>query len=256
MIWIATLCLLIIAAWLLFNGLNERRWVIAHSHDETVANDEGLLMGLSSLTRSGMPVGDGKLSIDQEDSGFARAVTKVRASTSKYGDKFFEARAAAARLGDDEQSASAKDEESFFGRAVSKVGAQSARLEQRLDDKIKSASASTKSETGESEEGLVNRVSKKVATASTDLSQRVADNSKTLSQNLAGKRKSASNSDLFKTVSERFSADRNKVKNALSGSSTEANSDEDLVTRLSRKVGTSMEKLENKLVNSSKSTDN
>ena len=37
MIWIATLCLLAVAAWLFFNALNERRWVEAHSHDETVA---------------------------------------------------------------------------------------------------------------------------------------------------------------------------------------------------------------------------
>jgi len=53
MIWITTLCLLAVFAWLLFNGLNERRWVQAHSHDETVASDEGLLPSLSSVTGSG-----------------------------------------------------------------------------------------------------------------------------------------------------------------------------------------------------------
>ena len=53
MIWITTLCLLAVFAWLMFNGLNERRWVQAHAHDETVASDEGLLPSLSSLTGSG-----------------------------------------------------------------------------------------------------------------------------------------------------------------------------------------------------------
>ena len=53
MIWITTLCLLAVFAWLLFNGLNERRWVQAHAHDETVAQDEGLLPSLSSLSGSG-----------------------------------------------------------------------------------------------------------------------------------------------------------------------------------------------------------
>ena len=53
MIWITSLCLLAVFAWLVFNGLNERRWVQAHAHDETVASDEGLLPSLSSLTGSG-----------------------------------------------------------------------------------------------------------------------------------------------------------------------------------------------------------
>lgn len=53
MIWITTLCLLAVFAWLLFNGLNERRWVQAHAHDETVASDEGLLPSFSSATGSG-----------------------------------------------------------------------------------------------------------------------------------------------------------------------------------------------------------
>lgn len=48
--WIATLCLLAIAAWLFFNALNERRWVETHKHDETVASDEGLFASLTALT--------------------------------------------------------------------------------------------------------------------------------------------------------------------------------------------------------------
>ena len=52
MIWIATLCLLAIAVWLFFNALNERRWVESHSHDETVASDEGLLANFTALTRT------------------------------------------------------------------------------------------------------------------------------------------------------------------------------------------------------------
>ncbi|MGK0321637.1 MAG: hypothetical protein ACI9JP_003831, partial [Granulosicoccus sp.] len=55
MIWITTLCLLAVALWLFFNALNERRWVEAHSHDETVASDEGLLPSLTGLTKTANP---------------------------------------------------------------------------------------------------------------------------------------------------------------------------------------------------------
>lgn len=259
MIWICTLCLLFIAAWLLFNGLNERRWVHSHSHDETVANDEGLLMGLSNLTRSGKPVGDGKLSIDEENSGFARAVSKVRTSTSKYGDKFIESRAAAARMDDDDYGhpAATQDDDTFFGRAVSKVGAQSARMEKRLGEKMQSASASGKSVFGPNEQGesVVARVSKKVTAASNELSQRVAKGAGDLSQNLAEKRQSASKNDVIGSVTARFSSDREKAKDALSGSSGGSGTDEDMVSRISKKVGSSMEKMEDKLTKKTSPSD-
>ena len=53
MIWIATLCLLAVAAWLIMNGLNEKAWVDAHSHDDSVAADKGLLASFSTRTGTG-----------------------------------------------------------------------------------------------------------------------------------------------------------------------------------------------------------
>lgn len=55
MIWIATLCLLAVAAWLIMSALNEKAWVDAHSHDENVAADKGLLSGFSTVTGTGKP---------------------------------------------------------------------------------------------------------------------------------------------------------------------------------------------------------
>jgi len=45
----ATLVFLMLAAWLLINGLNEKRWVEDHSHDELVAQDKGFFPDLSRV---------------------------------------------------------------------------------------------------------------------------------------------------------------------------------------------------------------
>ncbi len=52
MIWLTTLLLLAIAAWLFMNALSEKQWVDAHSHDESVARDQGLFASFSGNTRS------------------------------------------------------------------------------------------------------------------------------------------------------------------------------------------------------------
>ncbi|NND91927.1 MAG: hypothetical protein HKN42_13795 [Granulosicoccus sp.] len=96
MMWIATLCLLAIAAWLFFNAWNERQWVQDHSHDETVASDEGLLPSFTALTRSALPEG----------------------GTSNTTE----------RLGE-----IAREANSAMGRMASKVGEHAGRLDERLD---------------------------------------------------------------------------------------------------------------------------
>lgn len=53
MFMLATLIFLLIAAWLFFNGINEKRWVDAHRHDETVAADPGLLPRMSRIIGRG-----------------------------------------------------------------------------------------------------------------------------------------------------------------------------------------------------------
>ncbi len=110
MIWIATLCLLAIAAWLFFNALNERRWVQAHSHDETVASDEGLLASFTSLTRTASPSGDPAIAGEPQITPLGRAVTTVQGTAARVSGKFQEQRAAHAR-----------GEETVLSRAVAKV---------------------------------------------------------------------------------------------------------------------------------------
>ncbi|MEE9320477.1 MAG: hypothetical protein V3U76_08530 [Granulosicoccus sp.] len=79
MIWIATICLLAIAAWLFFNALNERRWVEAHSHDDAVAADKGLFPSFSKP--------EDTYSVNQESTGIGKRVAKIRQKTTDMGNK-------------------------------------------------------------------------------------------------------------------------------------------------------------------------
>lgn len=110
MIWIATLCLLAIAAWLFFNALNERRWVEAHQHDETVASDEGLLANFTALTRTATPSSDPNDPNATVKTPLGRAVDKVQQTGAQANAMFKEQRAAAAR-----------GEETVIGRTLSRV---------------------------------------------------------------------------------------------------------------------------------------
>ena len=49
MIWLITLFLLALFVWLLLNGINEKQWVDAHMHDETVSSDKGLFASFTAL---------------------------------------------------------------------------------------------------------------------------------------------------------------------------------------------------------------
>lgn len=110
MIWIATLCLLAIAVWLFFNALNERRWVEAHSHDETVASDEGLLANFTALTRTSVPAGDPNAPGEVIQTPLGQAVSKVQETTARAKARIQEQREAAAR-----------GEETVIGRTYAKV---------------------------------------------------------------------------------------------------------------------------------------
>ncbi len=83
MIWIATLCLLALAAWLFLNALNERRWVEAHQDDQIVAADEGLVPAYSRLSRSAEP--EGRYSINQSSGSISRMATRVKEKTAHLG---------------------------------------------------------------------------------------------------------------------------------------------------------------------------
>lgn len=120
--WIATLCLLAIAVWLFFNALNERRWVEAHSHDETVASDEGLLANFTALTRTATPTGDPSAPGEVIQTPLGRAVSKVQETTAMANARFQEQRAAAAR-----------GEDTVIGRTYSKVTAKNGVVRQTAD---------------------------------------------------------------------------------------------------------------------------
>jgi hypothetical protein len=261
MIWIATLCMLAIAAWLFFNASNERRWVQVHSHDETVASDEGILPNFTARTRTAMPQGDAKVSIDQENTRFARAVVKVQSKTRKYGDRFFEQKAAAARLSDtDQRPASVRDEDTFFGRAVAKVGARAERVDQKLEVKMKQASsAPVQSASGsqpENEGSFFDRAARKVARTSDEISARVANRARLHASGLEDRGAAGDNEGLFgkvvSSVSSKMETMDRKVQQRLAAGRTGGTVDgaekQDLISRVSAKVGSRINELDAKIV--------
>ena len=222
MIWISTLCLLFVAAWLFFNALNEKRWVEAHSHDESVASDEGLLGGFSLRTGTGQTGVNGKVSIDQENTRFARAVTKVKNQTTVWGDKLIESKVSEARIKDgEERPGSVREENTLFGRAVARVSGSADRREQQFGDKMNSSShqsGSTDSSVGGTE-GLVARTSRKVAAKSEEVTQIVASGAKSLSQNLSSRRVSAKDSNVDSKMADSRRSSGDKVKDPVSRAS-------------------------------------
>ena len=84
MIWLITLFLLAVFAWFLLNGLNEKQWVDAHMHDETVASDKGLFSSFTSL-------GDGD-NDDKVGNVVGNLKKKSAEASSALGEKFSDAR--------------------------------------------------------------------------------------------------------------------------------------------------------------------
>ena len=134
MIWIATFCLLAVAAWLIFNGLNERRWVQAHSHDETVAADEGFLPSFSTTVDKRRIAPDGTVSYVAEPSALGRAVTAVQTQGARVGEKVQQART-------DFSERQASGDGDLVGRTVSKVKEATASLGSQIEPKAQQARA-------------------------------------------------------------------------------------------------------------------
>ena len=252
MIWIATLCLLAIAAWLFFNALNERRWVEAHSHDETVAADPGILPDFSRLTSSARAEGRGKVSIDEEDSRFARAVAKVREKTEKAGERI-ERRAAEARERD--------EGETFFGRAVAKVGGRVRELDDRLDSRMKRSSESRVDSVTE-EDSLLGRAAARVARKEEEVGARtrervrrsVADyNATTRAEPSPSPSAGAKGEGFFDRMVERVSGRLDRMERRLDTKAERARSaDEDFLTRTSAKVGGRINEIDERIVDKSR----
>lgn len=184
MIWILTLCLLAVAAWLFFNALNERRWVDDHSHDETVASDEGLLAGFTAKTRTALTEGDGKVSMDKVNSGVARAVSVAKEKSTELGKKMETKIASVRSPNPDGSPASGGGENSLIGRVVAKVGATAASIDDKLDTKMKAAATDTAVAGNDSQGGtFFERTSRKVTQRSGEITQRVAHRAKVAANN-------------------------------------------------------------------------
>ncbi len=264
MIWICTISLLFVASWLFFNALNERRWVQAHIHDESVASDEGLLPSFTMRTGTGAVDGDGKVSIDQENSRFARAVAKVQEKTSKLGDKYFESKVAAARLSDPENPPrSVREEDTFFGRAVANIGEKTARMDEKLEAKMKQASSqfSRSTDGTNQDESTFARASRLVAEKSDELSQRIARGAKNIASIREEDRAAEAQSGLFGKMVDRVSGSLDKFESKIDekvarSKKPSADKEGDLMSRVASKVGEKVSEMDEKFVSASKSVVN
>lgn len=248
-----TVFMLVITAWLFFNALNELRWVQAHSHDESVASDPGFLPNFSSVSHSmGLDGSSGKVSIDQENTAFARTVAKVRSKTARFSEGL-EKRAAAARVEPGDRPRSAGDEDSFFGRMVDRVRG----LNQRVDDGLEQRMEASRN-AGESAPRGGAMASQ--TTAFERLASRVGERDEALAERITRKakdREASGNSGYFNkivaTVSGWLEAVDRRVDARLQKSRVEPSerndpARDDLIGRTAMKVGTRVNDATDRLI--------
>jgi len=136
MIWLITLFLLALFAWLLLNGLNEKQWVDAHMHDENVASDKGLFASFTAL-------GDG----DEEDKvGNVVANLKKKSSEASavIGEKVSDARQSdtAAKMRDktsgirERVQSEVQNEDGMVNKIKNKVASGVDTVGKKVDEKI------------------------------------------------------------------------------------------------------------------------
>ena len=260
MIWIATLCLLALIAWLFLNALNERRWVEAHSHDESVAADKGILPDFSNITAKMKEASDGRVSLDHEDSRFARAVKKVQEKSVGVSERL-ERRAAEGRERD--------DGDTFFGRMVEKIGGAATRLDDRLEERMKrQASGETRSVTEEN--SFFGRATARVNRKQEEYGQRMRERveRKAASDQPAGEG-SRADEGVFGRMVDKVSGRLDRVERRLDDQAAKARGDketsraeaavagggednEDFLIRASRRIGTRINEIDEKIVEKSK----
>jgi len=124
MSWIVSLILIGIIVWLFMNGLNEKQWVDAHSHDEKVAQDPGLFASFSSATGTG----SGKLEGDTNAEKFQNAKAGVKAKAAETSEKLGE-KLAAARNSDKAGQLKEKT-----GDLTAKASEMTSKAKAKLDD--------------------------------------------------------------------------------------------------------------------------
>jgi len=136
MIWLITLFLLALFAWLLLNGLNEKQWVDAHMHDENVASDKGLFASFTAL-------GDG----DEEDkvgNVVANLKRKSSEASAVIGEKVSDARQSdtAAKMRDktsgirERVQSEVQNEDGMVNKIKNKVASGVDTVGKKVDEKI------------------------------------------------------------------------------------------------------------------------
>ena len=92
MMWIVSLILIGIIAWLFMNALNEKQWVDAHSHDEKVAADPGLFGSFSDATGTGSGTPGGASNSEKMQNVAAGVKQKTAQTSELLGEKLAAAR--------------------------------------------------------------------------------------------------------------------------------------------------------------------
>jgi len=136
MIWLVTLFLLALFAWLLLNAINEKQWVDAHMHDETVANDKGLFASFTAL-------GDGD-NDDKVGNVVDNLKKKSAEASSAIGEKISDARQSetAGKLREktsgirERVQGEVKNEDGMFNKIKNKVSDGVDKVGDKVDDKI------------------------------------------------------------------------------------------------------------------------
>ncbi len=85
MFFLAFLFFVALIVWLVMNGLNEMRWVQAHSHDEEVAADPGILPSMAEITGAGEKIKEKTQAAFQEDGALGKVKEKTQAAFQKDG---------------------------------------------------------------------------------------------------------------------------------------------------------------------------
>lgn len=136
MIWLISLFLIALFAWLLLNGINEKQWVDAHMHDETVSSDKGLFASFTALGE-----GDNE---DKVGNVMQNIKSKSAEATSAVGEKISEARQSemAGKVRDktsgirERVQNEVKNEDGMLNKIKNNVASGVDKVGQKVDEKI------------------------------------------------------------------------------------------------------------------------
>ena len=85
MFFLAFIFLVALIVWLVMNGLNEMRWVQAHSHDDEVAADQGIIPSMADLSNAGGKIKEKTHAAMQQDGALGKAKQKAQDALKEDG---------------------------------------------------------------------------------------------------------------------------------------------------------------------------